>query len=79
MFRSLTSLGLRAMWYVLICGLERLSAWTGGAMRRIAFTLFVWLCSTVLPHAQEAQVKLPVIGWLSDVRDYIGRRHLQSS
>jgi putative ABC transport system substrate-binding protein len=34
-------------------------------MRRIAFTLIVWLCSTVLPHAQEAQVKLPVIGWLS--------------
>jgi putative tryptophan/tyrosine transport system substrate-binding protein len=34
-------------------------------MRRIAFTLTVWLCSAVLLHAQEAQVKLPVIGWLS--------------
>jgi ABC-type uncharacterized transport system substrate-binding protein len=34
-------------------------------MRRIAFTLVIWLCSTVLPHAQEAQVKPPVIGWLS--------------
>jgi ABC-type uncharacterized transport system substrate-binding protein len=34
-------------------------------MRRIAFTLTVWLCSTVLLHAQEAQIKLPVIGWLS--------------
>jgi putative ABC transport system substrate-binding protein len=37
----------------------------GSYMRRIAFTLVIWLCSTVLPHAQEAQVKLPVIGWLS--------------
>ena len=34
-------------------------------MRRIAFTLVVLLCSAALPHAQEAQVKLPVIGWLS--------------
>src|SRR5439155_22094031 len=36
-----------------------------GAMRRIAFTSIVLLCSIALPHAQEAQVKLPVIGWLS--------------
>jgi len=34
-------------------------------MRRIAFTLIFWLCSTVLPYAQEPPVKLPVIGWLS--------------
>jgi putative ABC transport system substrate-binding protein len=32
---------------------------------RIVFTLVIWLCGTVLPHAQEAQLKLPVIGWLS--------------
>ena len=32
---------------------------------RIVFTVIIWLCSTVLPHADEAQVKLPVIGWLS--------------
>src|SRR5436190_5350019 len=32
---------------------------------RIVFTLIVWLCGAVVPHAQEAQVKLPVIGWLS--------------
>src|SRR3954452_17403898 len=34
-------------------------------MMRIVFTLIIWLCGTVLPHAQEAQAKLPVIGWLS--------------
>ena len=32
---------------------------------RIVFTVIIWLCSTLLPHADEAQVKLPVIGWLS--------------
>jgi putative ABC transport system substrate-binding protein len=34
-------------------------------MRRIAFSLIFWLCGTVLASAQEASVKLPVIGWLS--------------
>ena len=34
-------------------------------MRRIAFTLIFWLCSAVVPHAQEPPVKLPVLGWLS--------------
>jgi putative ABC transport system substrate-binding protein len=32
---------------------------------RLVFTLIIWLCSTAFPHAQEAQVRLPVIGWLS--------------
>jgi putative tryptophan/tyrosine transport system substrate-binding protein len=34
-------------------------------MRRIAFSLIFWLCGNVLASAQEASVKLPVIGWLS--------------
>ena len=34
-------------------------------MRPIAFTLIFWLCSTVLPYAQEPPLKLPVLGWLS--------------
>ncbi len=34
-------------------------------MRPIAFTLIFWLCSAVVPHAQEPPVKLPVLGWLS--------------
>jgi putative tryptophan/tyrosine transport system substrate-binding protein len=38
---------------------------TGRVLMRIVFTVIIWLCSTVLPHADEAQVKLPVIGWLS--------------
>jgi putative ABC transport system substrate-binding protein len=34
-------------------------------MRPIAFTLIFWLCSAVVPHAQEPPVKLPALGWLS--------------
>jgi putative tryptophan/tyrosine transport system substrate-binding protein len=34
-------------------------------MRRITLILVFWLCSTVLPYAQEPPVKVPVIGWLS--------------
>ena len=34
-------------------------------MRRIALTLVFWLCSAVLPYAQEPPLKLPVIGWLT--------------
>jgi putative tryptophan/tyrosine transport system substrate-binding protein len=51
------------MWYV-IC-LAWSSAGTGSHMRRIAFSLIFWLCGNVLASAQEASVKLPVIGWLS--------------
>ena len=32
---------------------------------RLVFILIIWLCSTDFPRAQEAQVELPVIGWLS--------------
>jgi putative tryptophan/tyrosine transport system substrate-binding protein len=32
---------------------------------RLVFTLVIWLCSTAFPHAEEAQDKLPVIGWLT--------------
>jgi putative ABC transport system substrate-binding protein len=34
-------------------------------MKQIALTLVFWLCSTVLPYAQEPPLKLPVIGWLT--------------
>ena len=34
-------------------------------MRRVALILVFWLCSTVLPYAQESPLKLPIIGWLS--------------
>jgi putative tryptophan/tyrosine transport system substrate-binding protein len=34
-------------------------------MGRIAFSLIFWLCGNVLASAQEASVKLPVIGWLT--------------
>jgi putative tryptophan/tyrosine transport system substrate-binding protein len=33
-------------------------------MRRNAFSLIFWLCSTVLPYAQEPPANVPVIGWL---------------
>src|ERR1700730_927387 len=32
---------------------------------RLGFTLIIWLYSTAFPHAEEAQDKLPVIGWLT--------------
>src|SRR3954467_11197719 len=32
---------------------------------RIVFTAVICLCSTLVAHADETQVKLPVIGWLS--------------
>src|SRR4051794_4543311 len=32
---------------------------------RVVFTAVIWLCSTLLAHADETQVKLPIIGWLS--------------
>jgi putative tryptophan/tyrosine transport system substrate-binding protein len=38
--------------------------WEMSYMRRNALTLIFWLCSTVLPYAQEPPVKVPVIGWL---------------
>ena len=41
------------------------SASTESYMRRIALVLVFWLCSTVLPYAQEPPLKLPIIGWLS--------------
>jgi hypothetical protein len=34
-------------------------------MRRTALTLVLWLCSTMLPYAQEPPLRLPVIGWIS--------------
>jgi putative tryptophan/tyrosine transport system substrate-binding protein len=34
-------------------------------MRRIALISVCWLCSTVLPYAQEPPIRVPVIGWLS--------------
>jgi putative tryptophan/tyrosine transport system substrate-binding protein len=51
------------MWYVTCLAWS--SAGTGSHMRRIAFSLIFWLCGNVLASAQEASVKLPVIGWLS--------------
>src|ERR1700730_11713150 len=32
---------------------------------RLGFTLIIWLCSTAFPRAEEAQDKLPFIGWLT--------------
>jgi putative ABC transport system substrate-binding protein len=32
---------------------------------RLVFTLVIWLCSAAFPHAEDAQDKLPVIGWLT--------------
>src|SRR5260370_15939491 len=40
------------------------SAGAGSHMTRIAFSLMFWLCGSALASAQEASVKLPVVGWL---------------
>ena len=38
--------------------------WKVSYMRRNALTLIFWLCSTVLPYAQQPPTNVPIIGWL---------------